>query len=37
MLLNMMDELKLVSCGQADWPRSHVGFVTHGGDSVHAD
>ena len=37
MLLNMMDELKLVSCGQADWPRAHVGFVTHGGDSVHAD
>ena len=36
-LLGMMDELKLVSCGQAAWPRAHVGLVTHGGDSVHAD
>ena len=32
--LGMM-ELKLVSCGQAAWPRAHVSFVTHGGDSVH--
>ena len=36
-LLEMMDELKLVSCGQAAWPQSHAGFVTHGGGSVHAD
>ena len=36
-LLGMMDELKLVSCGQAAWPQSHAGFVTHGGGSVHAD
>ena len=36
-LLDMMDERKLVSCGQAAWPRAHVGFVTHGGDSMHAD
>ena len=37
MLLDMMNEFKLVSCGQAAWSRAHVGFVTHGGDSVHAD
>ena len=36
-LLDMMDELELVSCGQAAWPRAHVDFVTHGGGSVHAD
>jgi len=36
-LMEMVDELKLVSCGQAVWPQSHTGFVTHGGDSVHAD
>ena len=36
MLLDMVDELKLVSCGQAAWPRAHVDFVTHGGGSVHA-
>ena len=36
-LLELMDELKLVSGGQAAWPESHAGFVTHGGDSVHAD
>ena len=35
-LLEMMDELKLVSCGQAAWPQPHAGFVTHSGDSVHA-
>ena len=37
MLLDMMDELKLVSCGQAAWLRAHVDFVTHVGGSVHAD
>ena len=37
MLLDMTDELKIVSCGQAAWLRAHVGFVTHGGGSVHAD
>ena len=26
MLLDMMNELKLVSCGQAAWPRTHVDF-----------
>ena len=36
-MMEMLDELKLVSCGQAVWPQSHTGFVTHGGDSVHAD
>ena len=36
-MMEMIDELKLVSCGQAVWPQSHTGFVTHGGDSVHAD
>ena len=36
MLLDMMDELKLVSCSQAAWPRAHVDFVTHGGGNVHA-
>ena len=35
-LLGMMDELKLVSCGQAAWPRAHVEFVTHSGGSAHA-
>ena len=35
MLLDMMDELKLVSCGRASWPRAHADFATHGGDSVH--
>ena len=35
-LLEMMDELKLVSGGQAAWPESHAGFITHGGGSVHA-
>ena len=37
MLLDRMDELNLVSCGQAAWHRAHVDFVTHGGGSVHAD
>ena len=36
-MLEMMDELKLISCGQTVWPQSHTGFATHGGDSVHAD
>ena len=36
LLLDMMDALKLVSCGQAAWPRTHDGFVTHGGGSAHA-
>ena len=36
-MIDMMDELKLVSCGQAVWPQSCSAFVTHGGDSVHAD
>ena len=36
-MMEMMDELKLVSCGQAVWPQSYSGFVTHGGGSVHAD
>ena len=36
-LLDMMDKLKLVACGQAAWPRAHVDFVTRGGGSVHAD
>ena len=36
-MMEMMDELKLVSFGQAVWPQSHAGFVTHGGGSAHAD
>ena len=36
-MLEMMDELKLISCGQTVWPQSHTGFATHSGDSVHAD
>ena len=27
-MIEMMDELILVSCGQAVWPQSHAGFVT---------
>ena len=36
-LLETMDELKLVSCGQAVWPQSYAGFATHGGGSAHTD
>ena len=36
-LLDLMDELNLTSGGQAAWPETFTDFVTHGGDSVHAD
>ena len=36
-LVQMMDGLKLTSAAEAAWPRSHASFMTHAGDSVHAD
>ena len=36
-LTGVMNELQLVSCAEAAWPRSHELFHTHIGGTVHDD